>query len=791
MAKKWIIQFTFSIFLFGFGISVSLAQQKLTAEQEQKLKEAQQKLEELKKSNPMMSGYSIPDANKVNQQVADASKKINDTAHKTATARQHLKNFQLAQQQQLSVGLPKKSSARAGQYQNSSRQAIVALASALLQDLDKKIDTLSRFQLNQVVLDTNCNLEATGVFMLAGGFSKYPSEYLIAKAVLRNPGNQWASNDLGLIFRDEQKNDKALQCFYYAEQLDPKSIVIKANVGWAAFYLGDYETAKTYFNKAIAISDNFTSAWEGLGYIAYQEGDIQTLFKCLTKQLTGMGGGGTGPSPSFSSFCGGVQMDQDMQNNGNLSQDPSKNHTYDQQGNNDDAQQDPPATGDEESPTYPSFKPVFVTDVPSLVQVAPRATQYMKKAYDLEAEGARDLKNRISQLPSLHQTAYVNDYGERIVPYSYEKYYSLFHNVHLLFEDRIKWILGKLDDEMKEFLLKIPRQDQDLFSNYMKAMAPCQDRENRQQCIDQVNCEWIPRLRGSKNSDIEGVARIWNKYFDQLVDNIHWYTQSTSEYIRRVHQPGWNEYMNKSREWDVRAAVLRFYARWCSSLPQLNTAVAIAACQAVPNCFTKMPTMGDGADPYKKKIGKLKTFAGPCYIEPSSADLGFVTFERNCDHIKFGIGAPNAKAIFEKDFSRKFVEDDTYKIGLQIGVSKKFSAEESVKGFGKAGVDAKLGADVTFYSKYNSDFQKMGNGIDVTLSASASTSAELTVEGGSSSKWVNTVTEQANDAANKYTVNPLLNREWGVSIDMQFFAVAGPDGQVGSYNLTGISADKK
>ncbi|HMH31555.1 MAG TPA: hypothetical protein VK543_00920, partial [Puia sp.] len=280
-------------------------------------------------------------------------------------------------------------------------------------------------------------------------------------------------------------------------------------------------------------------------------------------------------------------------------------------------------------------------------------------------------------------------------------------------------------------------------------------------------------------------ARIWNKYFDQLIDNIHWYTQASDPFIKRVQQPGWNEYMNMVREWDVRRAILNLYTDWGSEIMAVNgnsAVVGIVVAHPVLNCHTDMPMMGGGADPFAKKTGKLKTFAGKCYKEPSSFDAWVVSYEDDCDKTKISVTIGAAKVFKEWDYSKKFKEDDTYRTGLTIGVSKSVKMSGSAGGVSASG-GVNVGADVTFYSEYysNTDARK-GSGITLDLSASVGASASVQLPGGGFG-------DMASDLVNSNVSKPKIGA--GVGATVEIYANAGPDGSLGAFNVTSVNIQKK
>ena len=267
-----------------------------------------------------------------------------------------MQNMQSQRQQQRNQFLPKQLDGHnADNIGSVALKAIVSLAKSHLAVDVSKIDPFVKAELDKLVGDSTINLAGTGIMLMGNGIPKAAGGYLICKDIIRNPNSIWAINDLGILYRDDKKYTEAIQCFQYAEKLNDSSIIIKGNLVWTISYYGDFNKTKEYFNKALAIDPNYSSALEGLATIAFQQGDIAALFQCLAKQIKYFGGGGSGPSADFVNLCDGVKTDQQMQNMGKDEGDPTNDHTYDNENaDDDDAQQDPAATADDDPIEYPS-----------------------------------------------------------------------------------------------------------------------------------------------------------------------------------------------------------------------------------------------------------------------------------------------------------------------------------------------------------------------------------------------------------------------------------------------------
>ncbi|PWT98052.1 MAG: hypothetical protein C5B52_12825 [Bacteroidetes bacterium] len=748
---KIILPLCCAIFLQSVAISQQQPDMNMI---KQKMKEAQEKLDALKKSNPALSRVKLPDVGE-QQKSMDAGVK-------------QMQNIQSQRQQQRNQFLPKPQDGQnANNIVSVAAKQVVLMAQKHLAIDVTNLDPIVKSELDKLIADSTINLAGTGIMLMGNGLPKATGGYLICKDVIKNPNSVWAINDLGILYRDDKKYTEAIQCFQYAEKLNDSSIIIKGNLGWTISYYGDFNKAKEYFNKALAIDPNYSSALEGLATIAFQQGDIGALFQCLAKQIKYMGGGGSGPSSDFVNLCDDVKMDQKMQNMGKNQGKPIDDHAYDNNGDED--QQDPPATADDNPIEYPKFKPSFANDVWDLVDIAiqQRFQKDIKNMQDEMAEREGNLKAMLSNIPVLHPRPYMNDYGERIVPYSYEKWYNLFHDVHELFREHVADIITDCDNEMHKELMQLPNREQDLLKGYIDALKPCDGDEK---CVERVNCSWVPKMHASNNGDLNVIANIWNKYYDKILNEIDSYKQSSSPFIKRVHQPDWNKYMNEVRQVDARVAVLSMYTRWLNSEFVLYSAAATITISknAKVDCRVEMGMMDAGVDPFSKKPKKLKTFAGPCYTEPTDIPMGPLHFENNCDRTRLTLTIKNAKIYGEKVYSKKFKEDDYFKTGMSVAIEQKFSYEQE-SGPLKGNIEAKLAAEAGIYYKFDSEGNLSAKGADVELEASLS--------GG-----VNT----GNSKIDQY--NP-MNFERGIKVNYNVEAAVGPDGNYGAWNST-LSAEK-
>jgi hypothetical protein len=251
----------------------------------------------------------------------------------------------------------------------------------------------------------------------------------------------------------------------------------------------------------------------------------------------------------------------------------------------------------------------------------------------------------------------------------------------------------------------------DLLTAYSKAMAACDDED----CRNNVKCKYIPLFKSAKSSDIAAAYRVWNTYYERVLHQVSWYVNATSPFIRKVHQANWNDYLNFERERHVRLSIIDMYGKWKSALADAyNTGALVTLSHEQVNCPIEARGI-PSSNPTSKKIGKLKTFAGPCYKEKTTVNLKVVTYTDDCDQTKIVISGGPMKAFFEKNYSKKFKEDDYYKAGLSVGISQEIEGKVGSHLKGKA----ELSGELTAFYKFDSNGTLTEKGFDVDLAAAA------------------------------------------------------------------------
>ncbi len=609
----------------------------------------------------------------------------------------------------------------------SSQAYVITLAQNLLVLAQHDLtDVVLKGQLDRMLNDTSINVSGTAMLMLANGMPKFVGEYLICKDIIKHPSNPWSINDLAILYRNDLKYKESISAFQYAlSLLHDSSLVIKTNLGWACSYYGDYRAAKKYFNEVLKIDPDFSSAMEGLAIIAYNEGDLGALFDCLMKEVTGLGGGdgGSGPSQEFSGLCGGI-MDQNALATVGTDIDPTTDHTFDNVA--DDTPDQNPPTADDDEVKVPGMKFIFVNDAMDLTEFFGKLGSAQKTIQDGLQKCTDEPRQKMSTLPILKPIPYLDEHGDKVIPASYEKYVNLFHEESDLFMRKVYWYSKQYEKELSNFLMPLQASKADMVAQFGKDMGPCGTDTT---CTNAVLCKWVPIVHSSTNSAIEAAGRIWNKYFDKILESSNSYIRNSSPLIKRVHTQQWNEYVNLLRQSNVRKAYLIMYGKWIFALIGIGDNIIMHMPYDV--CTTELRLMSDASpDPYSKKLKPLKTFAGPCYTVPQSIPLGPIKIDNNCDKTKISIStegivpAPiSIKLSFEKDYNRKFKDDDYFKLGVSMAAGTKISHSETSGGV-KASGELELKGEVEAFWKFNNNHDMISRGTEASFEATATGAIE-------------------------------------------------------------------
>ncbi|HSZ33121.1 MAG TPA: hypothetical protein VK772_07405 [Puia sp.] len=591
---------------------------------QQQMQQAQKQLDALKKTHPELANVNLPDFSK--SKLTD----VNKTLQKVDTAlRSGLANMQSIQQT-ITGALPKEDATRHANTLPALRTIdIKALAQGIINS--STVDMIIKQNLNKLVKDSTINVAGTGAFYLSMGLSTNACGYLIAKGILLHPADPYAASGLGIYYRDANAPDRALQCFFYANKLLPDSIkspYVYANIAWASAYYGDFTTAKTYFEKALALSGSFQPALEGEATLAYAKGDIKALFACLAKELLAMtktagggSGGDGGPSGDFTTTCGGATATETMNNAGSKSQsDPSNDHTFDGLGDEDDGpDQDPPPGGDV---TFPEiFKPVFVNNIRDVLKAIGPGMQ----ALTMGGQTLGDLnKKYIGIKARFYGVSYVDEHGDLRHDRDYTKFANLHGQINLQFEARVSYHIDAFEKDFANYFQQVKNG----YVDRANQIAACKNKE----CL----CVAFNQVYTEGNNFLNNGATMWEKMFDKVHDDMDWYLKNDAVFVTRVHDPNCNEALNVTRELKIRAAILRTYGRWFDIISALEGYSMLS--QGQVDCPPVEMGMMGSPDPFSKRPKHIKEFPDK-NCKDSGFPIGILgTITENCAYTKFTIG---------------------------------------------------------------------------------------------------------------------------------------------------------
>lgn len=707
--------------------------------------EANAQLQAMKRDHPELGDVKIPDLNNmgagmpnIDSLSASLSQQMNKAQKGIVAIKQFKEQF-----------TPKSNPLHNTESLVTLKKAgVIAFTQATLKNVSPALDMVMKDKLNKVAKDSMLNVAGTGLFYLSLNFSpKEATAYLICKGILLHPGDPYAINALGVYYRDNNDLENALKLFLYADALLPDSIkspYIYANIGWASFYYGDFAAGQKYFDKSLAISGEFMPALEGEAMIAYAKGDIKALYECLGKELManiksghvgGAGGGGNnnnnGPSDFFTDIAATeyVQSVQDFDNQ----PDPTRDHSFDHFA----VEEPDDGAADGVDVSYKvEAKPIFNVTPKTLNQAKIDAGKFMQKAFKIMQPMTKNLTQQLSGLTPLASSTTIDKIGNITISKSYRKYVEVIDEIQWLFERRVYWFRKKYNKEYKPFPLKENTAMQDKIKLYFKALEKCGKEHNcapisdpnaearceaaLERCEKEAACKWYPVLYGECNSDIETSARIWNKYWNNIFNTIQWYIDATNPLIRKVHDAGWNSYLNNERTTYIRQTVLGAYCSWAAEV--LAIPGDPLANKPTPSCPVEVRGVNP-PDPFSKKPKHIKEFE-----DPNCKDMDFPigilgSITENCHFTKITIG-PKIGPIqlgftytTNKDLFTGKVKDDIYSknndfdhgYGATVGVAYKF--DDVVE------VDASGGGTVNYNAK--------GQATGYTASGEAGASADF------------------------------------------------------------------
>lgn len=542
---------------------------------QKQMAQSKRQLDSMKKTNPALANMNIPDFNSIQMPNLDS---ISAGISKSS-------DFLQSMNKNMDESMPKSNPFNhAEKLSKLTNNDINILANTIVKEIKPKIDLVMQRVLDKMLKDTSINVAATGAFILGSGGSKMAAAFLICSGILRKPKDKWAINDLGVYFRDLRNYKKSLQCFFYANNLDSgHSKEIAVNIAWASAYYGDFDAATKYFDKALAIDPNYSSALEGEALLAYQKGDIKKLFECLAKEVTfigGAGGGSDGPSDNFANVCGGAYAN-DVINTQDQNENPNDDHTFDNPNPDAGNSQDPPPGADVDPITYPMYQKIFIKDAKAIADVVVESHDLAQKSMQSINRLKEEIKQTIQKRKSLYAAPYTDNDGRLVYPRSFSKYVALFHTVEMQFERRCDWYTNKLVKKIDSYREQVVSIDGDMMKTYIDKLLACGDNDA---CVQKLNCVWIPKMYKSKQNDLDVVSKAWDDYYNNVAHTLQWFIDATAPFISRVHDEDWNEYLNKERELEVRTNILGAYGNWEYCIGSILTPIVYYIQQPAPAC---------------------------------------------------------------------------------------------------------------------------------------------------------------------------------------------------------------
>lgn len=594
---------------------------------------------------------------------------------------------QQAIEAQKQATIPKENAARHIQTIVTSKAIINALATTIKPIAFNKIDPALKQELTSLIASTKTNLADLGMsIFLEGPHGQNPALFFVCTAIIKNPKDTLAINDLGVLLKNDGIYEKAFQCFRYADELNNHSSVFKTNMGWTAAYYGDFTSAANYFNDAILINPKNAGPLEGLCAMAFSKGDYQMLMQNLLKRMKLNPSGPAGGAPSQPMLD---YLEEAYHNDASLrKQNPFDDHNFDADPSAADENSESPsaANGNSESPTYPSFSGYFFIDPITIDNELGKIKQAYKTIKSDVETRENNLIGMHAALPPLSKPAYTNDYGELVVPHSYEREFKMFDRITVQFLKRDNWLHFQ---DLKASAKVDPYTDQAIV--WSRKAGSIADADERQKFI----CQSADQNLAAAKQKLLGDYEFFNNAYRKVIDNINWYIAATTLSVKKVHDVKLNDYLNYKRETVIRGAVVLQFAGWVNACVGISNAIneaMIVKQDCLGKNTTELGIMGNG----EVKIKKLKTWPEPCNVptgDYGSSKYG-ATLSMTCDELKVSLGKV-IKLNYETKFGANETQDVT-KISISGGVDKSSSADLSIgeHKVGEAGLSGELNGDV-------------------------------------------------------------------------------------------------
>jgi len=103
--------------------------------------------------------------------------------------------------------------------------------------------------------------------------------FWVESLLAQHPRSAIAYDLKGLLLVKQQRLDEAAQAFKQAIEFDPEFAIAWYNQGQLELHKGNFESAKTYFDKAIALQENLTKAYFDRAMVLKKMGDHEEALK--------------------------------------------------------------------------------------------------------------------------------------------------------------------------------------------------------------------------------------------------------------------------------------------------------------------------------------------------------------------------------------------------------------------------------------------------------------------------------------------------------------------------------
>ena len=111
------------------------------------------------------------------------------------------------------------------------------------------------------------------------------AEKLYNEILKSSPYHEGAQSNLGILYNQLGKHQKAVNCFEKAIQINPNSANAYYSLGVIFTQLGESQKAISYYEKAIQINPNHIDAHNNLGNIFNKLGESQKAINCFEKAI--------------------------------------------------------------------------------------------------------------------------------------------------------------------------------------------------------------------------------------------------------------------------------------------------------------------------------------------------------------------------------------------------------------------------------------------------------------------------------------------------------------------------